>query len=869
MSWQIAIDGPAGAGKSTIAKEVAKILEFEYVDTGSMYRAVTLKAMKLGINMEDEKEYSFLEDTKFDFINHKIYLDNVDVSNDIRTLAVSNKVSLVSKFKYVRSFLVKLQRKLADDKNVIMDGRDIGSVVLPNAFLKIYLNATVEERAKRRMEERALNNNNNLSYLETIEEIKARDYKDSNRKVSPLIKTSDAIEIDSSKLSVRTVVETIISLVCERGYRMENLEKKSEAVVEETMVEEAKQEELVVEEKKEAKKTASKKTPKAKKEEAVEEAVEKEEELVVEEKKETKKAVSKKTPNTNESEEVEKTEAEDVKQEELVVEEKNSTLVKDEVEKTEENDVDDSEESDDVEAQEVDEDEEDEEETVEEPEEKKIRYKQLQLVKGEVVDVEPGRPSYTDESGRTYRGREERVLIRLEDGQEGYLLKRDCAQLEEKDELFDVFLPGDIIEVIIKKIYPDGGKFLFSTKLLAMREDLKQFENSVKNHEILSAKVTKVIPANKDKNRPSPGLLLRYNGYSCLLPSSQINATDEEKEKLIGEEILVTPIRVDFGRIRLIVSNTVALAIERRLEKEKLIEEIEVGAVYDGVVKNIESYGAFVELVPGIEGLLHISEIDHSRVYKIEKYAKVGDTIKVKVINIEKKEHNTHIGLSRKALLPNYFTMFTEGKVVGDVTEVKAIEINNSGVVVQLNEGLTGFLPKSEFSWERGAFIEDVISVGDMFEAKIIEIDPSKKRIIFSRKQLISNPWESLNIQVGDKIKVEVKYALSNGFKVSYNEAIGYMPIKSIRSVSPDTIKLGDIIDVSVGAVDSKATRLIVYYDTFEARPREMPVREKGPAPRKNNRIDTNQNKYTIESQDQVSNTFGDFLDQFKDSKKK
>ena len=156
-----------------------------------------------------------------------------------------------------------------------------------------------------------------------------------------------------------------------------------------------------------------------------------------------------------------------------------------------------------------------------------------------------------------------------------------------------------------------------------------------------------------------------------------------------------------------------------------------------------------------------------------------------------------------------------------------------------------------------------------MFEAKIIEIDPSKKRIIFSRKQLISNPWESLNIQVGDKIKVEVKYALSNGFKVSYNEAIGYMPIKSIRSVSPDTIKLGDIIDVSVGAVDSKATRLIVYYDTFEARPREMPVREKGPAPRKNNRIDTNQNKYTIESQDQVSNTFGDFLDQFKDSKKK
>ena len=154
MSWQIAIDGPAGAGKSTIAKMLAERIGFEYIDTGAMYRAVTLKALDLKINMYEEEEYKFLDETKFDFINQQLYLDGVNVSNKIRTLEVSNNVSLVASFGYVRKKLVALQRALANNKNVIMDGRDIGSVVLPNANLKIYLTASLEERAKRRMKER-------------------------------------------------------------------------------------------------------------------------------------------------------------------------------------------------------------------------------------------------------------------------------------------------------------------------------------------------------------------------------------------------------------------------------------------------------------------------------------------------------------------------------------------------------------------------------------------------------------------------------------------------------------------------------------------------------------------------------------------
>ena len=148
MNWQIAIDGPSGAGKSTIAKLLAKNLGFVYVDTGAMYRAITLKALNLKIDLEDESKYDFLEETVIKFDGDQIYLDGKDVTEEIRSLEVTNNVSLVSKYKSVREHLVSMQRKIALDSNIVMDGRDIGTVVLKDANLKIYLDATLEERAK-------------------------------------------------------------------------------------------------------------------------------------------------------------------------------------------------------------------------------------------------------------------------------------------------------------------------------------------------------------------------------------------------------------------------------------------------------------------------------------------------------------------------------------------------------------------------------------------------------------------------------------------------------------------------------------------------------------------------------------------------
>lgn len=216
--FKIAIDGPAGAGKSTISKIVAKKLGFEYIDTGAMYRAVTLKAINLGIDLEDESAYSFLQETKLDFSNGKVLLDDVDVTKSIRSVLVTSNASTPAKLGVVRDFLVNYQRIISNAKNVVMDGRDIGTIVLPNADLKIYLDASVECRATRRKIERD-EQGIKLSLEETIDEINQRDFKDSNRKIGPLKKAEDAVLIDSSNLSIEEVVNKIILLVIERGFK--------------------------------------------------------------------------------------------------------------------------------------------------------------------------------------------------------------------------------------------------------------------------------------------------------------------------------------------------------------------------------------------------------------------------------------------------------------------------------------------------------------------------------------------------------------------------------------------------------------------------------------------------------------------------
>ena len=215
----VAIDGPAGSGKSSISAIIAEKEGFTHIDTGAMYRAVTLEALKRKINLENEDEYSFVKDIQVVYKDGKTYLNGEDVSTEIRKEDVTNNASAVAKVKLVREKMVEFQRESAKEGKVIMDGRDIGSVVLPNADLKIYLTAKASERAKRRCKENALKGIES-DYETILNEIKVRDYKDSHREISPLKKVDDAIMVDTTEMTIDEVVNKIISLINERYNKM-------------------------------------------------------------------------------------------------------------------------------------------------------------------------------------------------------------------------------------------------------------------------------------------------------------------------------------------------------------------------------------------------------------------------------------------------------------------------------------------------------------------------------------------------------------------------------------------------------------------------------------------------------------------------
>ena len=223
----IAIDGPAASGKSTTAKLVAQKLGYLHIDTGAMYRAITLKALDEKFDLNDKKEVVRLAQTSIVRLEvedgtAKVFLDGTEVTKRIRTQLVSRSVSTVSSFEGVREVMVKAQQKMAANGGVVLEGRDIGTVVLPKAELKIFMIASVEERARRRKKDLALVGVE-ADEKDLIKEIEVRDRKDSTREASPLRKATDAIELDTSCLTIEEQVDFILKRANEIILKKEKL----------------------------------------------------------------------------------------------------------------------------------------------------------------------------------------------------------------------------------------------------------------------------------------------------------------------------------------------------------------------------------------------------------------------------------------------------------------------------------------------------------------------------------------------------------------------------------------------------------------------------------------------------------------------
>jgi cytidylate kinase len=214
---RIAIDGPSGVGKSTAAKIIATALDIDYIDTGAMYRAIALKILGLGIDIEKDSIglAALLDETEVDFSEGKILLDGEDVSHRIRTPEVTAMASTSSALPVVREKLVSLQREMGMRKSVVMDGRDIGTNVFKDAEVKFFMTASAEVRARRRCDE-LISAGAPAAYDEVLAAINERDYNDSHRTINPLTKADDAIEIDTDELNVDEVAARMLSKVIER-----------------------------------------------------------------------------------------------------------------------------------------------------------------------------------------------------------------------------------------------------------------------------------------------------------------------------------------------------------------------------------------------------------------------------------------------------------------------------------------------------------------------------------------------------------------------------------------------------------------------------------------------------------------------------
>ncbi len=214
MKISIAIDGPAAAGKSTIAKKVAKTLGFTYIDTGAMYRVFTYYALLKGIDPKDESAViKTIPEVDMELKpDNRVICNGVDVTKNIRTTEVAENVSYVASYKEVRLHLVKLQRKMAKKVSVVMDGRDIGTYVLPEAEVKIFQVASVETRAQRRYQEN-IEKGMDCSLEQITEELKKRDYIDSHRDFAPLKPAEDSVLLDTSELSIEEVVEKVLEII--------------------------------------------------------------------------------------------------------------------------------------------------------------------------------------------------------------------------------------------------------------------------------------------------------------------------------------------------------------------------------------------------------------------------------------------------------------------------------------------------------------------------------------------------------------------------------------------------------------------------------------------------------------------------------
>lgn len=806
----IAIDGPAASGKSSTASRVAAELGFRHIDTGAMYRAVTLHMLEHQVDLGNpDAVLTELEkiELKLEFVgdNQRVFLADRDVTDLIRTPVVNENVSQVSAIPAVRRLLVERQREAANDYNVVLEGRDIGTVVFPNAELKIFMVADVHIRAQRRQRElAAVGIQQELAELE--KDLTERDKVDSSRSLSPLKPATDAVELDTSKLTIGAQVAFIVNqaeriIAKEEGPFMPEEEKKDTLQTEEQSVEVSETISDAVETTP-AEDTQEEQEIVASEPEVVTEAVT---EVVTEAVTDTDTVTDAiATEATVESETTETvvepetteatTEPETVKPTKKVVKVKARAAG-------------------DVTAKPVA-----DAKPIEATPKKHApldKRAAMNDIFNQIKTVKPGQLAETvaEESeevkdlsfllDRTIADITPRTLVEgrvISIGDREVLVDIGFKSegLVSRDEFKDSVLPkiGDKIELFLDTLEDDQGQTILSKRKADFMRVWTKIKDVYDTNTLINGTITRRIKG---------GMIVNVMGIDSFLPGSQLDVRPiHDFDAYIGKSYDFKIVKLNETRKNIVLSRKDLLEEKLQKQRAELLKNIEVGQVLDGRVKNITDFGVFVDL-GGVDGLLHITDLSWGRVNHPSEVVDMDDEITVKVIDYDEEKQRVSLGL--KQLQPHPWEHVEERYPIGTTVKGKVVSITNYGIFVELEEGVEGLVHISEISWTQHIkHPSEIYSVGDMIETSVLSISPNERKISLGVKQLKPDPWSIIedNYIVGTIHNGVVKNLTQFGAFVELEEGIeGLIHISDLswtRKVRhpKESLKRGDEVEVRI-----------------------------------------------------------------------
>lgn len=722
----ITIDGPSGAGKSTVAKLIADKLGFKYLDTGAMYRAVTLYMIENQVDIKNEEEViNALNKLNIGFdSNYRIYLDSQDITEDIRKEKVVKFVSEVSAISSVRRKMVDLQRDIAKEGNYILDGRDAGSVVFPNADYKFYLEASLEERAKRRYKEE-LSKEVDISFEAVKESIKKRDKYDSNRKDSPLVVPENAIIIDTTNMTIDEVAKEITDIFLNKktisifDINSDNLRNREGIMEDNNLSNEQERNEFLkaVEEFGEGDNNNSYKVGNI-----VKGKIEKFDDSDV-----FINLNYKVEGKINRSEfEIEPYIGEELEALIDSVDNDNGYFIlsKAKLDKRR--------------AQFVIED----------------AIKNNKSVKGIVKEVIKG-------------GFNISIM--------GYQAFCPFSQIEINKGIKDEEHIGKEYDFrIIKK----KGKDIVVSRRAYQEEkqnsNIETFLNNLKEGDIINGKVK-----NIERYGAFIGITEGLDGFLYRENMSWAKIINPKDIITRGEERAFKVLSIDREKHR------VDLGL-KQLENDswvQFIEEYHVGDIIKGEVTNIKKFGAFVKVYDDVEGLIHISDLSwNSHVNSPSDFVKKGAYLECKILAIDVPERKLTLGL--KQAQENPWDTVSRDFPVKSIVKCKPKRILKNFAVFELPNGLEGICDIGDFDWINSIVnIKDYIKENEDIDMVILSIDRDKQRIRLSHKHLKESPWRVFEKEhpVGSVVDGIVKAIVESGAVVSLeNNLEGFMHISQI-----------------------------------------------------------------------------------------